>query len=68
MKLADWLDQRGMSAAHFGKLVGVTRITVWRLASEKALPGLELAVAIERATRGRVRPKDFLSAQPTKEE
>jgi transcriptional regulator with XRE-family HTH domain len=53
-KLSQYLEQGKLTQGAFALRLGVTQATVSRLVSGKAKPGLELAVAIERTTGGKV--------------
>lgn len=64
--LANFLSSSGITQEDFAASIGVTQATVSRLASKKhkMKPGLELAVAIERATDGAVPVTSWVAPQP----
>ncbi len=53
-KLRDHLTQSRISQVTFADLIGVRQATVSRLCSGEQVPSLELAVRIERETKGAV--------------
>lgn len=53
-KLREHLNQARISQVAFADLIGVRQATVSRLCSGEQVPSLELAVRIERETKGAV--------------
>jgi len=60
MKLKSYLENSHMTDAEFGALIGVSQSQVNRIKHEKTNPSLEVAVAIERLTKGKVKARDFI--------
>ncbi len=58
MKLADWLKTTGTTQAALARMIGVSQGRVSQLVSGET-PSLELALAIEEASKGAVTPADF---------
>lgn len=52
--LEQWLQQQRVSAAAFGRDIGVSRSHVKRLLSGERVPSPTLAIRIEQATHGQV--------------
>lgn len=52
--LADYLTRTGTTQENFALRVGARQATISRLANRTIRPSLELAVAIERETKGEV--------------
>lgn len=64
--LATYLEQKGLSPAQFGALVGAHRTQINRIASgERGASGV-LALAIEKATDGAVKAADVVRARKPK--
>ena len=61
MKLKDYLQQIGITDAAFGELVGVSQSQISRIKRGRSKPSLSVAVAIEKATKQKVRANDLLS-------
>ena len=59
MKLRQYLDQNNLSAAEFGRRIGVSRMTVIRYASGARKPEEQQMREIFRETKGSVTPNDF---------
>lgn len=59
MRLAAYLEEKKISAAAFGRQVGVTRSTVIRWTTGDRSPNSAAMQAIIDATGGKVRPDDF---------
>lgn len=53
-QLQAYLAQANLRQSEFADLVGSSQATISKLANGSALPGLELAVRIDRATGGAV--------------
>ena len=64
MTLAAFLARQNLTQAAFGRLLGVSDASVSRWVSGVDTPTLAHAVAIERATGGKVRPRDFILEAP----
>ena len=60
MKLADWLKRTGGTQAAFARAIGVSQGRVSQILAGEA-PSLELALKIEQATRGRVKPAELMA-------
>lgn len=60
MSLSEYLAKNNIRQEDFASKIGVTQATVSRL-SNGGVPSLKLAVAIERATRGRVKASSWAS-------
>jgi predicted transcriptional regulator len=61
MRLADFLADREMSQAEFGKRIGATQAAVSRYADGSRMPRREHLSRIRKATGGVVTADDFLS-------
>ncbi|MDH3741970.1 MAG: 3,4-dihydroxy-2-butanone-4-phosphate synthase [Hyphomicrobiales bacterium] len=66
MKLSNWLNSQGKTQSELAELLGVTQGRVSQLAAGGA-PSLELAVKIEKLSRGKVRAEDLTGPDGTKE-
>lgn len=62
-KLASYLEQARVSQADFAAALGVKQPTVSRLVNGVQRPSLDLAIAIERVTRGAVPFTSWASEQ-----
>lgn len=62
MKLGEWLKDRGMSAAEFGRRAGVDRCTVHLWIHKKATPRYKNYLKIKEVTNGKVKFEDFFKA------
>lgn len=62
MTLSEYLAENGISQAAFANEIKVKQATVSRLARNMMRPSLELAVSIERTTRGAVAAASWVSA------
>lgn len=66
MKIAEFRKKRGMTAAAFGRLVGVSRGTVGRWEAGNHFPTAKTIQRITEATAGKVSPADiFKPKEPT---
>lgn len=63
MQLPAYLKKQGESASDFAKRINMTRSTVSRLLDGSRQPSLDLALAIQSATAGKVTPVDFFRAK-----
>lgn len=61
MKLKTFLEMSGIPQTDFAQLINVSPAMVSYMAGGKKDPGLRLAMKIQRATKGKVRPEDFLN-------
>lgn len=59
--LRRYLKRHKISDADFGKLIGMGRQSVWRLAEGKNTPNVFTAMKIMDATGGKLTLKDLLS-------
>lgn len=62
MKLARYLKQQGLSDAEFGTRAGLHRTEVWNYRTGRRMPRADAVAAIEKATKGDVRARDFIKA------
>lgn len=60
MTLREFLKQERLTQAEFGKLVGIDRFRVCHILAGDTKPGLDLALRIEKATRGIVRVESWV--------
>lgn len=54
ISLEDWLAEQDIKPADFAAELDVDHTTIWRIIKGKSKPSLDLAVAIERRTKGRI--------------
>jgi len=54
MKLSEWLAETGLTQKQFAERIGVTQGAVSMMCRDKPRLSLDVAVKIERATRGAV--------------
>ena len=59
--LKDWLAEKGVAPADLAAELGVDHTTIWRLLNKGSKPTVDLAVAIERRTNGRVPVETWIS-------
>ena len=59
MHLVTYLHESKLSAAKFGREIGVARSTVIRYLLGERVPNKEAMARIYQVTRGQVRPDDF---------
>lgn len=63
MKLAAYLEKRGVTPSRFASEAGLQPSTVIRILNgERPTPGIETLAKIMRASEGEVTPNDFASA------
>lgn len=67
MHLKEYLDQAKISMAEFARRSGIARSIVGHIVLGTRLPSLLIAVRIEQATKGKVRPKDLVNFYNTQE-
>lgn len=60
MRLAQYLDDNGISDAEFARRVGVSHSLVHAWRYRKKLPSLPMARRIRQATKGEVRESDWV--------
>lgn len=60
MKLDAYLTKQNLTAAEFGRRIGLDGISMWKIRTGKRLPTLPQAVAIQRVTEGKVTAEDFV--------
>lgn len=61
-KLATYLDARNISQREFSRLLEVDPSIVSRLVRGQMRPSLDLAVRIEKLTKGHIRPSYWIAA------
>lgn len=64
-RLQSYLDQANLRQSEFAALVGASQATISKLARGAVQPGLDLAVAIERATAGAVLATSWVPEPPS---
>ena len=63
MTLREWIaDNPGLNQSEVARQLGMTRAAVSKMILGHAKPSLEIAVAIERLTDGKVPPSSWLAA------
>jgi len=62
MTLREYLDQQEMRATAFAKLIGVSDATISRILAGTQYPSLATALAIEKVTKGKIKPGDWRRA------
>lgn len=60
MRLADYLEKHGLSDKDFAVRTGLHYTEVWNYRTGRRQPGAKKVAAIEQATDGQVRAKDFV--------
>ena len=60
--LTEYLEENNLSLQQFAEKINCSKSMVGHLKNGVEPPGLELACKIEKATRGRIRPKSWLPA------
>ena len=62
MKLADYLQKRGIKRIHFARVLGISPSYLTQLCADPSdfWPGRDVAFRIRAATGGEVTPNDFL--------
>lgn len=63
MKLSDYLTEHDLTYREFAARCGRSVFQVHRWATGRRVPDVASAVAIERATEGRVTPADFVQQE-----
>jgi len=62
MKLAEWLKRTGTTQAALAEAIGVSQGRISQIVAGDA-PSLEVALRIEKATKGRVKPADLAARE-----
>lgn len=62
MKLDDYLSERKMTEAEFGRLVGLSQSRVNRIRRGEGRPSWDVIPRIVQATKGKVTAADFIDA------
>ena len=62
--LKTYLETTGISQAKFSRELSVSPAMICYMISGKKTPGLGLALKIQRLTRGKVRPEDWVEKKP----
>lgn len=60
MRLASYLKKKGLSDKAFAALTDLHYTEVWNYRTGRRMPRADKVAAIEKATKGRVRAKDFI--------
>lgn len=60
MKLEAYLKMAKLSDSEFADRLGCHRTEIWNYRTGRRMPRADTAAAIEKATKGRVRAKDFI--------
>jgi transcriptional regulator with XRE-family HTH domain len=66
-QLRTYLSENKISQRDFAQAIGVDQSVVSRLARQSIRPGLDLAFAIERTTKGAVPASSWIDAMPAPE-
>ena len=66
MKLADYLDKRGMKVYTFAEKIKVSVATAYKLLQIPAPVHWEMLLLVHEFTRGQVTPNDLLGVKRTK--
>ncbi len=64
MKLAEYMDKKGITETEMARLLGVSQPTVSRYLNGERMPKPRTMAKIVAVTRGRVRPDDFYGLKP----
>lgn len=68
MTLKDYLSSLTITDAEFGEKIGVSQSQVSRIKNGKTSPSLEVIVAIEKITKGKVRAEDIFAVVQSQSE
>jgi len=66
MNLKTYISQNNLTLAEFGARVGVSHASVSRWVNGERTPSLGTALAIEKATKGKVKPSDWFEPAEAK--
>lgn len=61
MTLAEYLEKNKLSDEDFAQRIGAHRTEIWNYRTGRRMPKADKVAAIEEATGGEVRAKDFIS-------
>ena len=59
--LKQYLEKSSLTDAEFGALIGVSQSQVSRIKNDTSKPSLQVAIAIEKVTKGEVQAASFVS-------
>lgn len=62
MYLDEYIEKNGLRKDFLAQKIGVSRVNLSKIIHRKHVPSLELAVKIEKFTKGAVTPKELLEA------
>lgn len=65
MKLETFLTERNKKPSVFAAELGVSPSTITRIIRGERSPGFDLVMRIQAATKGKVKPSDWVSEQET---
>lgn len=60
--LTEWRTNRNISQKEFAEMIGVGKSTLNKIEKFVRKPSLDLAVKIQGATRGKIKPSDLIEA------
>lgn len=60
--LTEWRANRNISQKEFAEMIGVGKSTLNKIEKFVRKPSLDLAVKIQGATRGKIKPTDLIAA------
>lgn len=68
MRLSDYLDNQSITAAAFGRTIGLSEASMSRILAGRQVPRSAILARIAQATAGQVTPNDFhdIDVQPRK--
>lgn len=61
MKLGKYLDELSINKAAFARKIGISTQFLHAIINGEKMPSLPVAIEIENATKGKVKPKDLIS-------
>lgn len=64
MKLETYLKTKPMTHTEFASLIGTTQVSVSRYVSGERRPSIEMIDKIEKATKGKVKMRDWFKEIP----
>ncbi len=59
MKLKAYLKKKGMKPLDFARVINVSEMSIYRWMNGTNIPQTKTIESIDRATNGKVKPKDF---------